>query len=166
MTLPSTPPDSSEERIAPDKIPAWSFHAPQTLAEFMGLLEEKTLEYVNEVCSNVILDTSEKQWVSQSRLRKFVVQGASTMRNPEKTFCVPSLIERKKAEGWDISRIQHYIELAALTGQVPTDRDNRYHSGLRVNSETILSKLSIINKKILLQNMMNSGEMDDIFMKI
>lgn len=51
------------------------------------------------------------------------------MRNPEKTFCVPSLIERKKAEGWDISRIQHYIELAALTGQVPTDRDNRYHSG-------------------------------------
>lgn len=51
------------------------------------------------------------------------------MRNPEKTFCIPSLIDRKKTEGWGIHRIQHYIELAALTGQVPTDSDNRYHSG-------------------------------------
>lgn len=147
MTLSSTPSDPSEERIAPDKIPAWSFHAPQTLAEFMGLLEEKTLEYVNEVCSNVILDTSEKQWVSQSRLRKFVVQGASTMRNPEKTFCVPSLIERKKAEGWDISRIQHYIELAALTGQVPTDKDNRYHSGFEGQLGNYLVKAQYYQQK-------------------
>lgn len=51
------------------------------------------------------------------------------MRNPERTFCIPSLVDRKKAAGWDIRRILHYIELAALTGQVPTDEKNQYHAG-------------------------------------
>lgn len=92
-------------------------------------MEQKTLEYVNEVCSGVVLDPSETRSLQQSPLRRFVSSGTSAMRNPEKTFCIPSLIDRKKAEGWDIHRIQHYIALAALTGQVPTDSDNRYHSG-------------------------------------
>lgn len=129
MSLPAGPSGTPEHEKLLDRIPEGEFCAPQRLEEFIAWLEQKTLEYVNEVCGNVILDDSEKHWVHQSRLRKFVAQGNSAMRNPEKTFCIPSLIDRKKAEGWGIHRIQHYIELAALTGQVPTDSDNRYHSG-------------------------------------